>query len=114
MTEALSSHIGLSPTPSCGREGCSRRKGRDGYCSLLCSEMDRRLTKTRALIAEKGISPTAAELWAAVVSLSDQLTEVQRLERILTSSTVASWPTSGDSWAAGDSRGHGAAPGPSR
>jgi hypothetical protein len=49
----------------------------------LCLEIDRRLTKTRALIAEKGISPTAAELWAATVSLSDQLSEVNRLEKLL-------------------------------
>lgn len=90
MTEALSSPAGLSPIPSCVREGCSRRKGRDGYCSLLCAEVDRRLTKTRALIAEKGISPAAAELWAAAVSLSDQLTEVQRLERLLKSSNADS------------------------
>ena len=63
-----------------------RRKRDDGYCSLLCLEIDRRLTKTRALIGEKGISPTAAALWAAAVSLSDQLTEVDRLEKMLKSS----------------------------
>ena len=47
------------------------------------------LTKTRALIGEKGISPAAAELWAATVSLSDQLSEVNRLESIIKSQNVA-------------------------
>lgn len=46
-------------------------------------EIDRRLTKTRALIAEKGISPAAADLWAATVCLSDQLSEVNRLQSLL-------------------------------
>ena len=76
----------MSSARRCTREGCARRKRDDGYCSLLCLEIDRRLTKTRALIGEKGISPTAAALWAAAVSLSDQLTEVDRLEKLLKSS----------------------------
>jgi hypothetical protein len=84
MTEPLPYHEGMaSEVRQCGREGCARRKRNDGYCSALCLEIDRRLTKTRALIAEKGISPTAAELWAATVSLSDQLSEVNRLEKLL-------------------------------
>ncbi len=69
----------------CAREGCFRRKKGDGYCSALCVEIDRRLTRTRALIAEKGISRTAADLWAATVCLSDQLSEMNRLESLLQS-----------------------------
>lgn len=71
----------MSAARRCVREGCARRKRGDGYCSVLCMEIDRRLTKTRSLIAEKGISPTAAALWAATVTLSDQLSEVNRLEK---------------------------------
>ena len=76
-------HCGAEIVPEaqrCDRVGCSDRKGPGGYCSVLCTEIDRRLTETRALIAERGISPMAAALWAATVSLSDQLTEVNRLE----------------------------------
>lgn len=73
----------------CEREGCARRKKSDGYCSVLCIEIDRKLTKTRALIAERGISPTAAALWAAAVSFSDQLSEVNRLESLFRSEEVA-------------------------
>ncbi len=73
------------PAQHCAREGCTRRKKADGYCSLLCIEIDRKLTKTRALIADKGISPTAAALWAAAVSFSDQLSEVDRLEKLVKS-----------------------------
>ena len=84
MTEPLPYNDGTaSEVRRCGREGCAGRKRNDGYCSVLCLEIDRKLTKTRALIAEKGISPTAAELWAATVSLSDQLSEVKRLEKLL-------------------------------
>ena len=74
-----------APAQCCAREGCLRRRKGDGYCSRLCVEIDRKLTKTRALIAERGISPTAAALWAAAVSLSDQLSEVNRLENIVRS-----------------------------
>ena len=83
MTESRR-HVDSS-TSACLREGCPRRKGRDGYCSLLCAEVDRRLAKTQALILEKGISPTTAELWAATVLLSDQLTEVDRLHTLIKS-----------------------------
>ncbi len=55
---------------------------------MLCSEIDRHLTRTRALIAEKGISPTAAELWAAAVSLSDQLSDMHRLETLVKSADI--------------------------
>lgn len=79
----------VAATHCCAREGCTRRKRSDDYCSLLCSEIDRKLTKTRALIAERGISPTAAALWAAAVSFSDQLSEVNRLESIVRSVEVA-------------------------
>jgi hypothetical protein len=89
VTELASDVALVSSGRVCGREGCARRKRGDGYCSLLCFEIDRRLTRTRALIAEIGISPTAAALWAAAVSLSDQLTEVDRLEKILKSSPGA-------------------------
>lgn len=81
MAEPL--HYGTEMAPEaqrCDRVGCGDRKGAGGYCSLLCQEIDRRLTDTRALIAERGISPMAAALWAATVSLSDQLSEVNRLE----------------------------------
>jgi hypothetical protein len=90
MTEPLPS--GVNGVPSgrrCAREGCAGRKGGDEYCSVLCTEIDRRLTETRALIAEKGISPMAAALWAAAVSLSDQLSEVNRLEDRLRSTQAA-------------------------
>lgn len=89
MSEPASGRVQISPIRACGREGCARRRGKDGYCSLLCSEIDRRLTRTRVLIAEKGISPAAAELWAAAVSLSDQLSEVHRLETHLKSAVAA-------------------------
>ena len=86
MSRPLPSDLAeLSSARRCAREGCGHRKQRDGYCSVLCLEIDERLTKTRALIAEKGISPTAAALWAAVVSLSDQISEIDRLEKMLTS-----------------------------
>ncbi len=86
MTEPLVSGVEMVPAARrCTREGCARRKKADGYCSVLCLEIDRRLTKTRALIAEKGISRAGADLWAATVSLSDQLSEVNRLERLLKS-----------------------------
>ena len=86
MTQPLPSDLAvISSTRRCAREGCSGRKRGDGYCSVLCLEIDRRLTRTRALIAEKGISPTAAALWAAVVSLSDQISEIDQLEKMLKS-----------------------------
>lgn len=78
---------------TCAREGCARPKKSDGYCCLLCIEIDRKLTRTRDLIAERGISPTAAALWAAAVSLSDQLSEVNRLERIVKSAKPAAEPS---------------------
>ncbi len=84
MTEPLPYDVGMvSVVRRCGREGCARRRKADGFCSVLCMEIDRRLTKTRALIAEKGISPAAADLWAATVSLSDQLSEVNRLQSLI-------------------------------
>ena len=87
MTQPLPSDVAvISSNRRCAREGCAGRKRGDGYCSLLCLEIDRRLTHTRALITEKGISPTAAALWAAVVSLSDQISEIDRLEKMLKSS----------------------------
>lgn len=90
MSEPLPDAVELvSAGRLCVREGCARRKRGDGYCSVLCMEVDRMLTKTRALIGEKGISPAAAELWAATVSLSDQLSEVNRLESIIKSQNVA-------------------------
>ena len=86
MTEPLPAGVAILPVAQrCAREGCARRKADDGYCSALCSEIDLRLTATRALIMEKGISPTAAALWAAAVSLSDQLSEVDRLESLVNS-----------------------------
>ncbi len=90
MTEPIADGAGMAaPAQCCSREGCSRWRKDDGYCSLLCIEIDRKLTKTRALIAERGISPTAAALWAAAVSLSDQLSEVNRLENLVKSREVA-------------------------
>lgn len=88
MAEALT--VGTATSiRQCDREGCDGRTRGDRYCSLLCTEIDRRLTETRALIAEIGISPLAAALWAAAVSLSDQLSEVDRLEgRLRTSAAV--------------------------
>lgn len=81
MPDVLHHRVDMVPeSQRCDRVGCSDRKGPGGYCSVLCTEIDRRLTETRALIAERGISPMAAALWAATVSLSDQLTEVNRLE----------------------------------
>lgn len=81
MTEPLQHGVEMMPeSQRCDRVGCADRKRADGYCSVLCMEIDRRLTDTRALIAERGISPMAAALWAATVSLSDQLSEVNRLE----------------------------------
>lgn len=80
MTEPLP--VKAQPASSihrCPREGCEREQISDGYCSALCLEVDRRLTETLALISEKGISAAAAALWAAAVSLSDQLSEVDRL-----------------------------------
>jgi hypothetical protein len=86
MTEPLPAGVASVPEGRhCAREGCARRKKDDGYCSRLCVEIDRRLTRTRMLISEKGISPTAAALWAAAVSLSDQLSEVDRLEALVKS-----------------------------
>lgn len=86
MTEPLGSDLGVVPaTRRCAREGCAGRQSGDEYCSVLCTEIDRRHTETRALIAEIGISPMAAALWAAAVSLSDQLSEVNRLENRLRS-----------------------------
>jgi hypothetical protein len=78
----------VSANRRCAREGCARRRRSDGYCSVLCLEIDGRLTKTRALIAETGISPVAANLWAATVSLSDQLSEVNRLQKLLKSQSA--------------------------
>jgi hypothetical protein len=88
--EPIADGTGMAaPVQSCAREGCSRRRKGDGYCSLLCIEIDRKLTKTRALIAERGISPTAAALRASAVSLSDQLSEVNRLENLVKSLETA-------------------------
>lgn len=90
MTKPLPNSDGMVPEIwRCVREGCQRRKGSDGYCSALCMRIDRRMAKIRVLIADKGISPLAAELWAATVSLSDQLSEVDRLEALLRSTDVA-------------------------
>jgi hypothetical protein len=90
MAEPSPSGAGIvSAVRCCAREGCARRKKDDGYCSSLCMEIDRRLTRTRALIAEMGISPAAANLWAAAVSLSDQLSEVNRLENLIKSQSPA-------------------------
>jgi len=84
MTTPLPSDLAVRPVARrCAREGCLRRKQADGYCCALCREIDDTLTGTRSLIAEKGISPEAAALWAAAVSLSDQLSEVFRLESSL-------------------------------
>lgn len=85
MTETLSHGVRPAPNAFCAREGCPRRNGGDGFCSVLCMEIDTRLTRTKALISEKGITPLAAALWAAAVCLSDQLSEVNRLENSLTS-----------------------------
>lgn len=78
-----------APVQRCAREGCPGRKKGDGYCSVLCTEIDLKLTRTRALIAERGITPTAAALWAAAVSFSDQLSEVNRLEHLVRSKEAA-------------------------
>lgn len=84
MTEPLPLDRESVPTTQrCTREGCERRKSGETHCSALCLEIDRRLTETLALIAEKGISPAAAALWAAAVSLSDQLSEVDYLSSSL-------------------------------
>lgn len=87
MAEALTVATATA-TRQCDREGCAGRTRADRYCSVLCTEIDRRLTETRALIAEIGISPMAAALWAAAVSLSDQLSELDRLESRLRSSVA--------------------------
>lgn len=79
------SNVLLTANRSCSREGCLRRKKIDGYCSKLCLEIDRKLSRIRDAITRDGINPTAAELWAAAVSLSDQLSEVHRLEALLNS-----------------------------
>lgn len=86
MAGPLPVGVDVLPTPQpCSREGCGGRGGGEGYCSALCLEIDRRLTETLALISEKGITPAAAALWAAAVSLSDQLSEVDRLATALRS-----------------------------
>ena len=72
-------------TQRCGREGCAGwNTANTDYCSVLCKEIDSRLEATLEFIARKGISPATAALWAAAVSLSDQLSELDRLEKRLT------------------------------
>ncbi len=79
-------------TRRCDREGCAGVKTWEArYCSALCMEIDRRLETTRAFIARKGISPATAALWAAAVSLSDQLSELDRLEKRLGAAEAAAF-----------------------
>lgn len=86
MTDALAIGTHTPPaTQRCGREGCAGWKtANTDYCSVLCKEIDSRLETTLEFIARKGISPATAALWAAAVSLSDQLSELDRLEKRLT------------------------------
>lgn len=85
MIEQLSLDTDLAPSARhCAREGCGGWQTTVAeYCSTLCREIDSKLETTRAFIAKKGISPATAALWAAVVSLSDQLSELDRLEKRL-------------------------------
>lgn len=86
MTDTLAIGTHTPPaTQRCGREGCAGWKSANtDYCSVLCKEIDSRLETTLEFIARKGISPATAALWAAAVSLSDQLSELDRLEKRLT------------------------------
>ena len=85
MLEQIAVDTDLTPsTRHCAREGCGGWQTTVAkYCSTLCSEIDSKLETTRAFIAEKGISPATAALWAAAVSLSDQLSELDRLAKRL-------------------------------
>ena len=67
------------------RSGRLRRPEAGRRLLLAVVSGARPTAETRDLIAEKGISPTAAALWAAVVSLSDQISEIDRLEKMLKS-----------------------------
>lgn len=68
----------MDSNPTCAREGCARYVKPDSrffpYCFKLCQLVDAEMSDAQRVVQATGNS----ELWAAVVTLSDALSEYQR------------------------------------
>lgn len=69
-----------SERPICIREGCTWRvvEGRT-HCSALCNYLDVELGKAEDICKAVADSTVAMDLWGAVTTLNDALTEYRRV-----------------------------------
>jgi hypothetical protein len=75
------------PTEFCIREGCERRRPTGNrsdkhYCSQVCHVVDQKITAAEKLCRSVGECVETTELWVAVTSLGDALTEYHEAVRL--------------------------------